>query len=355
MNASENPLLADWTAPFGAPPLDRDQAGAFPAGLRAGAGRRTGPRSPRSRLTRPRRISTTPWRRWSARGGLLARVSNVFYVLAGAHTSEPIQAIERDMAPTLARHWNEIHLNEALFARLDALHGRAATPRPHAPSRRGCWSAITRCSAAPARASMRAAKERLKEIGDRLASARHDVRPERARRRAVLRAAARARTISPGLPDFARAAARGAAEERGLKGHAVTLEPLQRRAVPAILRAAATCARRRSAPGSRAATMAARPTTTADHRRADRAARREGAPARLSELRALQARRHDGEDAGRRDRPARCRLGAGAPPRRPGARRPAGDGDGRGRQFPPRAVGLALLRREAAQGALRPR
>ena len=55
-------------------------------------------------------------------GRLLARVSNVFYVLAGAHTNEAIQAIERDMAPLLARHWNEIHLNERLFARLDAVH-----------------------------------------------------------------------------------------------------------------------------------------------------------------------------------------------------------------------------------------
>src|SRR6185295_18707317 len=60
-------------------------------------------------------------------GRLLSRVSSVFYVLAGAHTSEAIQAIERDMAPKLARHWNEIHLNDALFGRLDSVHKRAAS------------------------------------------------------------------------------------------------------------------------------------------------------------------------------------------------------------------------------------
>jgi Zn-dependent oligopeptidase len=31
------------------------------------------------------------------------------------------------MAPRLARHWNEIHLNEALFARFDSLHRRAGS------------------------------------------------------------------------------------------------------------------------------------------------------------------------------------------------------------------------------------
>ncbi len=148
-------------------------------------------------------------------GRLLARISNVFYVLAGAHTNDAIQAIERDMAPALARHWNEIHLNEKLFARLDALH-RAPRASASRASRRGCWSAITRCSAAPARGSIRPPKQRLKQIGDAAREPRHDLRPERARPTSSPIVLPLSDDDLAGLPDFARAAARGAAEERGL-------------------------------------------------------------------------------------------------------------------------------------------
>ena len=51
-------------------------------------------------------------------GRLLARVANVFYVLAGAHTNEAIQAIERDMAPKLAAHETAIMLNAKIFKRV---------------------------------------------------------------------------------------------------------------------------------------------------------------------------------------------------------------------------------------------
>ncbi len=65
-----------------------------------------------------------------------------------------------------------------------------------------------------------------------------------------------------GLPDFARDAARAAAEERGacrqIRHHAGALVV---RELPAILRRAATCARKSSRPGSSAARTAAQPTT----------------------------------------------------------------------------------------------
>jgi peptidyl-dipeptidase Dcp len=57
-------------------------------------------------------------------GKALARVSSIFWVLAGAHTSDAIQALERKMAPRMARHFSAIHMNEKLFARVDALHGK---------------------------------------------------------------------------------------------------------------------------------------------------------------------------------------------------------------------------------------
>ena len=283
-------------------------------------------------------------------GKLLSRVSNVFYVLAGAHTSEPIQAIERDMAPVLARHWNEIHLNDKLFVRLDALHKSASGLSAEQARVLERYHALFRRAGAGLDS---AAKQRLKEIGDRLATlgttfGQNVLADEQAYVMPLGEA------DLAGLPDFAVAAARGAAEERDLPGHAVTLG---RSSVEPFLQFSA----RRDLREKAFAAWIARGDTggktdnKAVDRRAAGAARREGAAARLSELRALQARRHHGQKAGGRLRPARRRLGAGAAPRRRGAGRPAGAGGGRGRQLPPRAVGLALLRREAAQGALRPR
>ena len=117
-----NPLLAGWDAPFGAPPLDRVVPEHFP------------PAFERALAEHAAEIAAIAGEKTAASfenivaalersGRALTRVSNVFYVLAGAHTNEAIQAIERDLAPRLARHWNEIHLNEKLFARREPIIG----------------------------------------------------------------------------------------------------------------------------------------------------------------------------------------------------------------------------------------
>jgi peptidyl-dipeptidase Dcp len=54
-------------------------------------------------------------------GKALSRVSALFWVRAGAHTSDTIRKVERDMAPLLSRHYSAIAQNAALFARVEAL------------------------------------------------------------------------------------------------------------------------------------------------------------------------------------------------------------------------------------------
>ena len=54
-------------------------------------------------------------------GALLMRVEMVFSNLTLSETNEALQEIERAMAPRVAQHWNAIHLNAKLFARLDAV------------------------------------------------------------------------------------------------------------------------------------------------------------------------------------------------------------------------------------------
>ncbi|MGA1801942.1 M3 family metallopeptidase [Rhizobium sp. HT1-10] len=54
-------------------------------------------------------------------GDELSRVSALFWNKAGAHTNEVIQALEREIAPKMSRHYSKIGMNVALFARIDAL------------------------------------------------------------------------------------------------------------------------------------------------------------------------------------------------------------------------------------------
>ena len=172
----------------------------------------TRPRSRRSPAMPSRRPSTTPSWRWRTQRPRARSASTTCSTSWPApHTNDALLAIEREIAPRIAAHWNSIRMNEALFARIDALYRQARQPRPRPPSRRACWSATTPCSAAPAPAldadEQEAARRDHRAAGD----ARHRVQPERARRRAVLHAGARRRG-RPRRP--ARFRARGRARRR---------------------------------------------------------------------------------------------------------------------------------------------
>ncbi|MCI0735230.1 MAG: M3 family metallopeptidase [Beijerinckiaceae bacterium] len=118
-----NPLLAPWMGPFEAPPFDRLKPSHFgqafeialaeaQAGIAAIA---ANPEPPSFKNT----IEAL-----ERSGGLLTRVSSVFFNLATADTNDEIEAIEREIAPKLARHRSDIYLNAALFRRVDALYAR---------------------------------------------------------------------------------------------------------------------------------------------------------------------------------------------------------------------------------------
>jgi peptidyl-dipeptidase Dcp len=59
-------------------------------------------------------------------GATLRRVSAVFRTLVSSASTPGIRAIEAEVAPLLAAHDDAITLDPALFARLDALHGKRA-------------------------------------------------------------------------------------------------------------------------------------------------------------------------------------------------------------------------------------
>jgi peptidyl-dipeptidase Dcp len=116
-----NPFFEDWTAPFGAPPLDRIRPEHFP------------PAYDRALAEHSAEIAAIAENRRSPdfenvvlalekSGKLLTRIDGVFGNLTSAATSEALQAIELEMAPRLSAHWSAILMHPVLFARLDALY-----------------------------------------------------------------------------------------------------------------------------------------------------------------------------------------------------------------------------------------
>src|SRR5665647_1273112 len=121
--APPNPLLADWTGAFGLLPFGTIGPDAFqPAFDHALAAHRAEISAIAANKADPSFDNTIAALERSGRE--LERVSNVFFVLAGADTGETIEAIERDVSPLLARHSNALYLDRALYARIADLYGR---------------------------------------------------------------------------------------------------------------------------------------------------------------------------------------------------------------------------------------
>ena len=120
-----NPLLEDWTAPFGAPPLDRIKPEHFTPAYDRALSDHNAEIARIAGDSAPPDFSNTIIA-LERSGKLLARIDAVFSAFAGSVTNDALQAIEMEMAPRLSAHWTAVYLNAALFARLDAVWGQRA-------------------------------------------------------------------------------------------------------------------------------------------------------------------------------------------------------------------------------------
>ena len=219
--ADGNPLLDDWSASGGIPPFSRIEAHHFPpAYARALAEHEAQIAAIAADGAAPTFTNTIAALELSA--ALLERIDNVFHVLAGAHTNDGLLQVEREIAPRLARHWNRIHTNTAVFHRIETVMQAADRLGLDAEQKRVIERYHTRFRRAGA-ALDRPAKARLAEIIERLAALGTTFSQN------VL--ADEQRFVLPlehdadlaGLPDFMRKSLRSEARERGLAGYAVTL------------------------------------------------------------------------------------------------------------------------------------
>lgn len=121
-----NPFFSAWTTPYEAPPFDRIETADFkPAYLEALEQHRAEIAAIGGNDAAPSFDNTIAALERS--GKLLRKVDMVFGQLSSAITNEQLQAVERDVALLVARHWNSIFLDGKLFARIDALYGKRDT------------------------------------------------------------------------------------------------------------------------------------------------------------------------------------------------------------------------------------
>ena len=116
-----NPFFETWDTPFGAPPFDAIKTEHFAPAYKEALGAHRKEIAAIAADPAPASFDITIAALERA-GKPLRRVDLVFSQLAGANTNDALQAIERDMAPIVARHWNDIFLNASLFERIDALY-----------------------------------------------------------------------------------------------------------------------------------------------------------------------------------------------------------------------------------------
>src|SRR5580704_17831756 len=117
------PLLAEWSTPDEQPPFDRIRPDHFrDAYARALADHEAEIAAITADPAPPSFANTIA--ALELAGRTLSRVGDVFHLLTGAHSNDALLEIEREMSPLMARHWNSINTNAALFARVDGLMRR---------------------------------------------------------------------------------------------------------------------------------------------------------------------------------------------------------------------------------------
>ena len=115
-----DPALVEWTGLNGLPRFDLVKDGAFADGFAAALAAHEAEIDAIAGNPEPATFDNTVVALEIA-GDELSRVSALFWSRAGANTNDTIQALERDIAPKMSRHYSKIGTNAALFARIDAL------------------------------------------------------------------------------------------------------------------------------------------------------------------------------------------------------------------------------------------
>ncbi len=219
---ADNPFSAPWTTPFGLPPFADIKPEHLSPALHAALAAHAAEIELIANSTAPVTYANVIDALERA-GDDLSRAAGVFYNLSGADTNDALQAIEREMAPVMSRHWSAIGMNPALFARVDALHAmRSSLAMTNEQAR---VLDLTHKGFVRSGAKLdEADKTRLKAINERLSTLGTQFSQNVLKDEAGYALVLENEADLAGLPDFLKAAMAKAATDRGHAGkHAVTL------------------------------------------------------------------------------------------------------------------------------------
>jgi peptidyl-dipeptidase Dcp len=221
MDAATNPLIGSEPAPLSLPDFAHIRAEHFGPALRAAM------QQHRDEMTTLAAQDAAPDFQNTAvaldrSGAALRRIDALFNNLGNSATSPALQAVQREMAAPLARHWSSVLQDSALFARIDAVFNARAQSGLSAEHQRlveRLHRDFVRAGAQlapPARTEFAAIGEQLAELNTRFAqNVLHD--------EADFALPLPDEAAMAGLPEFVRAVARQAAADRGLSVPVITL------------------------------------------------------------------------------------------------------------------------------------
>ena len=217
----DNPFFETWDTPFGMPPFDHIRPEHFPPAFERGMEEQLSEIAAILAAPVPASFADTI-EALERSGRLLERTSRVFHNLDASDTNPALEQIARDYAPRLAQHQTRIALDAGLFARIADLYARRDTLGLAPDQLRLLERHHLRLVRAGALLDS-GQKARMAAINQRLATLHtlfgQNVLHDEREWQLVLDAA-----DLDGLPQFARAVAAQAAEERGLAGkYVITL------------------------------------------------------------------------------------------------------------------------------------
>ncbi|CCE00130.1 M3 family metallopeptidase [Bradyrhizobium sp. STM 3809] len=233
IDAQSNPLLVAWETPHQTPPFDAIRPEHFlPAFERAFADHTAEITAITHDPAEPDFANTITALERS--GKLLSKVASVFYDLVSAHSNPAILEIDKEVSLRMARHWNPIMMNAVLFGRIALLYDNRKTLKLTGEEQRLLERTYTRFRRAGAGLKDEA-KARMAEINEQLAQLgttfSHHVLGDEQDWFLELGEDDRA-----GLSDSFVAAAKAAAEQRGMPGKAIVT--LSRSSVEPFLQSA---------------------------------------------------------------------------------------------------------------------
>ncbi len=215
-----NPLLSDWTTPFGIAPFDRITDADFEPALDAALTEARAAIAAIADNPEPPSFANTI-EALELADETLGRVLGTFYTLAGTDTNDARNALMREFSPRLAAYGSEISQNRALFDRIEALWEARETLDLTDEQARVLY--LTRLSFVRSGSALEGeARDRLAEVKERLAVLGTEFSQNLLKDEADWFMEL-AEDDLEGLPTFVVDAARAAGEEKGADSPVITL------------------------------------------------------------------------------------------------------------------------------------